>query len=94
MKRRDWLKISGIASSGLFLPKTSFSNSIFNYRSAKQFFKASDFGKDFLWGAACAAYQVEGAWNKEGKGPSVWDTFTHKKGKVHNNENGDVAAEF
>ena len=47
-----------------------------------------------MWGAACAAYQVEGAWKLDGKGPSVWDTFTHKKGKIHNNENGNSAADF
>ncbi|MGL5791659.1 MAG: family 1 glycosylhydrolase, partial [Plesiomonas shigelloides] len=34
------------------------------------------FATDFLWGAASAAYQVEGAWNEDGKGPSVWDLFT------------------
>lgn len=51
------------------------------------------FGKEFKWGAACAAYQVEGAWDLEGKGPSIWDTFSHKKGKIQNQENGDFAAE-
>lgn len=52
------------------------------------------FGEDFLWGTACAAYQIEGAWNESGKGPSIWDDFTHKKGKVHNNETGDIAVDF
>ncbi|MFZ9027944.1 MAG: glycoside hydrolase family 1 protein, partial [Crocinitomicaceae bacterium] len=54
----------------------------------------SEFGEDFLWGAACAAYQVEGAWDEDGKGPSVWDEFTHTKGKVHDGSNGDVATDF
>ena len=52
------------------------------------------FGKEFKWGAACAAYQVEGAWDTDGKGPSIWDAFTHKKGKIHNSENGDLATDF
>jgi beta-glucosidase len=51
------------------------------------------FPKDFIFGAATAAYQVEGAWNEDGRGPSVWDTFSHTPGKIHNNENGDVAAD-
>ncbi|MCB4338607.1 Aryl-phospho-beta-D-glucosidase BglC [Bacillus subtilis] len=34
------------------------------------------FPKHFLWGSASAAYQIEGAWNEDGKGPSVWDVFT------------------
>ena len=57
-------------------------------------FNAALFGNNFKWGAACASYQVEGAWNIDGKGPSIWDTFSHKKRKIHNQENGDLAADF
>lgn len=49
------------------------------------------FYDDFIWGAATAAYQIEGAWNEDGKGPSIWDTFCHVGGNVHNNDTGDVA---
>jgi len=49
------------------------------------------FPKDFLWGSATASYQIEGAWNKHGKGESTWDRFTHTPGKIKNNDNGDVA---
>lgn len=52
------------------------------------------FGSDFKWGAACAAYQVEGAWSLDGKGPSVWDDFTHRRGKVKTKENGDQGTDF
>ncbi|MEJ7560208.1 MAG: family 1 glycosylhydrolase [Pedobacter sp.] len=44
--------------------------------------KASDFGSDFLWGVAVAAAQIEGASDKYGKGPSIWDTFSKKPGKA------------
>lgn len=56
--------------------------------------RKEDFGKDFAWGVSSAAYQVEGAHLKNGKGPSIWDDFTQKKGKIHNNENGNTSCDF
>jgi beta-glucosidase len=49
------------------------------------------FPKDFLWGAATASYQIEGAWDKHGKGESTWDRFAHTPGKILNGDTGDVA---
>ena len=53
------------------------------------------FPADFIWGAACAAYQCEGAWDEDGKGPSIWDDFCHASGaeRVRNRDNGDVACD-
>lgn len=59
-----------------------------------QMLNASDFGEDFLWGVATAAYQVEGAWNKDGKGKSIWDQFAHQKGNIMHGHTGDEAADF
>ncbi len=50
------------------------------------------FPDGFLWGAATAAYQIEGAWNEDGKGPSIWDTFVRKPHRILNNDTGDVTA--
>ena len=50
-----------------------------------------EFPKGFLWGCATAAYQVEGGAAEDGRGPSVWDTFSHTPGKTHQGETGDVA---
>lgn len=47
------------------------------------------FPKDFVWGAATAAYQVEGAANEDGRGPSVWDTFCRRPGAITMDHNGD-----
>lgn len=51
------------------------------------------FPKNFIWGVATSSYQIEGAWNEDGRGVSIWDTFSHTKGKIVNDENGDVAAD-
>ena len=52
------------------------------------------FPANFLWGSATASYQVEGAVNEDGRGPSIWDTFSHTPGKVANGDTGDVADDF
>lgn len=51
------------------------------------------FPPSFLWGSATAAYQVEGAWNDDGRGPSIWDTFSKTPGKVFSGHTGDVACD-
>jgi beta-glucosidase len=53
----------------------------------------SPFPKDFLWGAATAAYQIEGAANEDGRGQTIWDTFSKTPGKVKNGDTGDVACD-
>ncbi|HZW02341.1 MAG TPA: family 1 glycosylhydrolase, partial [Anaerolineaceae bacterium] len=52
------------------------------------------FPDSFTWGAATSAYQIEGAWNEDGRGLSVWDTFVRQPGAIQDGSTGDVAADF
>jgi len=51
------------------------------------------FKKDFAWGTVTAGYQIEGAWNEDGKGLSIWDVFAHEPGKIYDGNTGDVACD-
>ncbi len=51
------------------------------------------FSENFLWGVATASYQIEGAWNEDGKGESIWDRFSHIPGNVIKGDTGDVACD-
>ncbi len=51
------------------------------------------FRNDFVWGAATAAFQIEGAWSEDGKSPSIWDDFCHRGGKIEDQSTGDVACD-
>jgi len=54
----------------------------------------NDFGSGFNWGVSTAAYQVEGMWNSEGKGESIWDVFSNTAGKTFQGQNGNIACDF
>ena len=56
--------------------------------------KASDFGTDFSWGVATAAAQIEGAADGYGKGPSIWDTFSLRSGKIKKGHSPAIACDF
>ena len=68
-----------------------------NRRNSKamQFGASSEmvFPRNFYWGTATAAYQIEGAWNVDGKGESIWDRFAQTPGKIKNGDTGDVACD-
>ena len=57
-------------------------------------FTKEDFGNDFKWGVSTAAYQIEGAHDADGKGLSIWDTFSQRRKKIAGNHNGNIACDF
>ena len=93
MNRRNWIKSSALTTGGLLLSNYMLANKLFFNPLVPDLNKA-DFGGDFKWGVAQASYQTEGAWNIDGKGESVWDRFSHTKGKIENGDTGDIATDF
>jgi beta-glucosidase len=63
-------------------------------RTAGALAHARTFPAAFLWGAATAAYQIEGAVAEDGRGTSIWDTFSHTPGRVRGGDTGDIACDF
>ena len=92
MNRRELIKkaiLAGLATG--ISPQLATASSLI----PQPLFSCKDFGSDFIWGTATAAYQIEGAWNEDGKGESIWDHFAHtRKDKIKTNENADIACDF
>ena len=65
-----------------------------NSETAGQTAEARSFPKGYRWGVATAAYQIEGAWNEDSKGPSIWDTYAHTPGKIKNGDTGDIGIDL
>lgn len=90
MDRRNFMKHGmAMGSAALATGGTALTAA----RAAAQTPLDQSFPKDFLWGTATAAYQIEGAANEDGRGQTNWDVFSHTPGKVANGDTGDVACD-
>jgi beta-glucosidase len=88
--RRQFATLAGLSALGLAAGPAVAA------RKAKRDAEATrlaPFPKNFVWGTATSAYQIEGAVHEDGRGPSIWDTFSHTAGKIGDNSNGDRANE-
>ena len=94
MNRRDVLKSTlSLAAAPLAAALESARSQTSSSASPSRPRDAVNFPRGFLWGAATAAYQVEGAWNADGRGESIWDRFAHTAGNIRNGDTGDVACD-
>jgi len=90
VSRRTFAKVAGAAALASTANLPVFGSGA-TTPQATQSDAARAFPAGFIWGTATASYQVEGAVKEDGRGPSIWDTFSHTPGKVVNNATGDVA---
>lgn len=88
MNRRQAIQTSTALAGSFFIPKPLVK--LFDEAG----FTKADFGPDFKWGVATASHQIEGAWEMDGKSPSVWDTFAHNKKNIKTGENADMSCDF
>jgi beta-glucosidase len=89
--RRQFAKMAAWSALGIPIRSAEAAKRIAT--SATRFPNTSPatFPPDFLWGAATSSYQIEGAVNEDGRGPSIWDRFVHLKGKIVDQSTADVA---
>ncbi len=92
ISRRTLAQLIGGSAAALSLP--GLSGQAVAQGDAAAHLAPRSFPSDFLWGSATASYQVEGAVHEGGRGPTIWDTFSHTPGKVANGDTGDVADDF
>ena len=94
MDRRYFLQAAAVAAALEQLPEGTLTR-VSDLFDADQPAKRPPhrFPANFWWGAATAAYQLEGAAAEDGRKPSIWDTFSHTPGKVVNGDTGDVACD-
>jgi beta-glucosidase len=95
--RRDFIKLGSTAAFGLStmsLIGCQNKGSGIEENKLSQGDHSRKFPKNFVWGTATAAYQVEGAVNEDGRGVSIWDTYSKIPGNIKNNDNGDVACDM
>ena len=90
--RRDFGRIA--AASGVSLTLPGITAQAAGRAISAGVSSSRAFPPDFLWSSATASYQVEGAVNEDGRGVSIWATFSHTPGKTDQGENGDVADDF
>jgi len=63
-------------------------------KQEESFLNASDFGQNFTWGVSTAAFQIEGGYDVDGKGESIWDNFSSTPNTIRNGENAHVSCDF
>ena len=94
ISRRSFARLLGASSALAYLPVELNASELAAPSAPGGAVESRRFPESFLWGSATASYQVEGGVHEDGRGATIWDTFSHTQGKTHNGDTGDVADDF
>src|SRR3954451_310079 len=87
--RRQFARLAGLTALGMAVTPAKAVDS--KNKPAKDRHAPARFPKDFVWGTATSSYQIEGAVDEDGRGRSIWDSFSHTPGKIGDGGNADRA---
>ncbi len=91
LSRRQFASLTGLSALRMSTKSVGAQQTSSHGRPAQSL--TSGFPRDFLWGTATSAYQIEGAVEEDGRGLSIWDRFAHTRGTIADNSNADVASD-